>query len=134
MRPALSLPAARMDARYGLGCSGDDRKRYQGCLPGAAFTSAARLSVTNSSAWRSKPITQARGVLHCRGMVRVPRQVLPPAEAVTFRTSAALGVSSIVAEAISTGLLKPRTRARTEYNCAVPVTTGAANPAQPPSR
>ena len=35
-----------------------------------------------------------------------------------------LGVSSMVAEAISTGSLKPRIRARTEFSCAVPVTTG----------
>ena len=47
------------------------------------------------------------------------------AEAVSFRTSAVLGVSSIFAEAISTGLFKPRTRARTECSCAVPVTRGS---------
>ena len=81
-------------------CRVGDRKRYQGCFPGTgpAMASAA---VAISSARSSKRIGQVCGVAQFRGRVIEPRQVLPAATRVSFRTSVVSGVNERFAEVTS---------------------------------
>ena len=92
-------------------------------------------AVAISSARSSKRIGQVCGVAQFRGRVIEPRQVLPAATRVSFRTSVVSGVSERFAEVTSTGSRNPRSRAWIEFSCAVPVTAGGAKSAQlPPTR